>query len=138
MVLLYAVPLMLFAGTVSTPRAEPSQDLPLLIALCVAVVGLYGLVLLLSRFTFRRRTGTSGLAALTASAPAMPFSAVRRRPPRATAARRRAPLPRAVRAAVAEPGRAPSGLPSPDRHQKPSLQIAFFAAEDQKPIALFT
>ena len=76
MVLLYAVPLMLFAGTVSTPRAELSQDLPLLVALCVAVVGLYGMVLLLSRFAFRRRMSTSALAALTASAPAVPFSAV--------------------------------------------------------------
>ncbi len=76
MVLLYAVPLMLFAGTVSTPRAELSQDLPLLIALCVAIVGLYGMVLLLSRFAFRRRMSTSALAALTASAPAVPFSAV--------------------------------------------------------------
>jgi predicted permease len=76
MVLLYAVPLMLFAGTVSTPRAELSQDLPLLVALCVAVLGLYGVVLLLSRFAFRRRMGTSALAALTASAPAVPFSAV--------------------------------------------------------------
>jgi malonate transporter and related proteins len=76
MVLLYAVPLMLFAGTVSTPRAELSQDLPLLIALCVAIVSLYGAVLLLSRFTFRRRMSTSALAALTASAPAVPFSAV--------------------------------------------------------------
>jgi len=76
MVLLYAVPLMLFAGTVSTPRAELSQDLPLLIALCVAIVGLYGVVLLLSRFAFRQRMSTSALAALTASAPAVPFSAV--------------------------------------------------------------
>lgn len=46
MALRYAVPLMLFAGTVSTPRAELSQDLPLLIALGVAIVGLYGTVLL--------------------------------------------------------------------------------------------
>ena len=76
MVLLYAVPLMLFAGTVSTPRAELSQDLPLLSALCVAIVGLYGVVLLLSRFAFRRRMSASALAALTASAPAVPFSAV--------------------------------------------------------------
>ena len=76
MVLLYAVPLMLFVGTVSTPCAELSQDLPLLIALCVAIVGLYGMVLLLSRFAFRRRMSTSALAALTASAPAVPFSAV--------------------------------------------------------------
>ena len=76
MVLRYAVPLMLFAGTVSTPRAELRQDLPLLMALCVAIVGLYGIVLLLSRFAFRRRMSTSALAALTASAPAVPFSAV--------------------------------------------------------------
>src|SRR6266404_2206528 len=76
MVLRYAVPLMLFAGTVSTPRAELSQDVPLLIALCVAIVGLYGVVLLLSRFAFRQRMSTSALAALTASAPAVPFSAV--------------------------------------------------------------
>ena len=76
MALRYAVPLMLFAGTVSMPRAELSQNLPLLIALCGAVVGLYGVVLLLSRFAFRRRMSTSALAALTASAPAVPFSAV--------------------------------------------------------------
>jgi malonate transporter and related proteins len=76
MVLLYTVPLLLFVGTVSTPRAELSQNLPLLIALCGAIVGLYGVVLLLSRFAFRRRMSTSALAALTASAPAVPFSAV--------------------------------------------------------------
>ena len=53
MVLVYAVPLALFAGTVSTTRAELSQDMPLLIALFVAIVGLFGVVLLLSRFVFR-------------------------------------------------------------------------------------
>jgi malonate transporter len=73
MVLVYAVPLALFAGTVSTTRAELSQDMPLLIALCVAIVGLFGVVLLLSRFVFRARVSTSALAALTASAPAVPF-----------------------------------------------------------------
>ena len=41
MVHTYAVPPMLFAGTISTPRAELSQNLPLLMALCVAMVGLY-------------------------------------------------------------------------------------------------
>lgn len=73
MVLLYAVPLMLFAGTASTPRAELSQDITLLSALCVAIVGLYGVVLLVSRFAFRQRMSTSALAALTASAPAVLF-----------------------------------------------------------------
>jgi malonate transporter and related proteins len=65
MVLHYAVPLLLFAGTVSTPRAELNQDMPLLIALCVAIVGLYGVVLLLLRFAFRQRMSSSALAALT-------------------------------------------------------------------------
>jgi predicted permease len=36
MVLLYALPLTLFAGTVTTSRAGLSQDIPLVIALCVA------------------------------------------------------------------------------------------------------
>jgi malonate transporter len=73
MVLVYAVPLALFAGTVSTPRAELSQDIPLVIALCIAIIGLYAAILLLSRFAFRARVGLSALAALTASAPAVPF-----------------------------------------------------------------
>jgi malonate transporter and related proteins len=73
MVLGYAVPLALFAGTVSASRAELSQDIPLLITLCVAIIGLYGVVFLLSRFAFRIQVSTSALAALTASAPAVPF-----------------------------------------------------------------
>jgi malonate transporter len=73
MVLVYAVPLALFAGTVTASRAELSQDVPLVIALCVAIIGLYSLVFLLSRIAFRLQTSTSALAALTASAPAVPF-----------------------------------------------------------------
>ena len=44
MVLLYAVPLALFAGTVTSSRAELSQDLPLVIALCVGTIAFYGAV----------------------------------------------------------------------------------------------
>jgi hypothetical protein len=73
MVLLYAVPLAVFAGTVTTSRASLSQDIPLVIALCVAIIGLYGLVFLFSRIVFRMQVSTSALAALTASAPAVPF-----------------------------------------------------------------
>ena len=39
-VLLYAVPLALFAGTVTTSRTTLSQDVPLVLALCVAIIGL--------------------------------------------------------------------------------------------------
>jgi hypothetical protein len=73
MVLLYAVPLALFAGTVTTSRAALSQDIPLVIALCVAIIGLYGVAFLFSRVVFRLQMGTSALAALTSSAPAVPF-----------------------------------------------------------------
>ena len=65
MVLLYAVPLALFAGTVSTPRAELGEDIPLVIALCVAIIGLYSVVFLLARIAFRAQVSTSALAALT-------------------------------------------------------------------------
>jgi predicted permease len=73
MVLLYAVPLALFAGTVTTSRAAFSQDIPLVIALCVAIIALYGLVFLFSSIIFRVPTSVSALHALTASAPAVPF-----------------------------------------------------------------
>src|SRR6202035_1602108 len=73
MVLLYAVPLALFAGTVTTSRAALGQDIPLVIALCVAIIGFYALVFLFSRIVFRMQVSSSALAALTASAPAVPF-----------------------------------------------------------------
>src|ERR1700723_1291543 len=73
MVLVYAVPLALFAGTVTTSRAALVQDVPLVITLCAAIISLYGAVFLLCRFVFHFQLGRSALAALTASAPAVPF-----------------------------------------------------------------
>src|ERR1700729_3520861 len=73
MVLIYAVPMALFAGTVTTSRAALSRDIPLVIALCVGIIGLYGVVFLLCRVAFHMQVSTSSLAALTASAPAVPF-----------------------------------------------------------------
>ena len=73
MVLLYAVPLALFAGTVTTSRAALGQDIPLVVALCVAIIGFYGVVFLLCRLVFRMQLSNCALAALTASAPAVPF-----------------------------------------------------------------
>src|SRR6204780_5977405 len=73
MVLVYAVPLALFAGTVTTSRAALVQDVSLVIALCAAIISLYGAVFLLCRFVFHFQPGRSALAALTASAPAVPF-----------------------------------------------------------------
>ena len=73
MVLVYAVPLALFAGTVTTSRAHLTQDIPLVIALCVAIIGLYGVVLLLCRLALRLPMNISALTALSAAAPAVPF-----------------------------------------------------------------
>src|SRR6201998_2780288 len=73
MVLLYAVPLTLFAGTVTSARTALAQDIPLVIALCLAIIGLYGVVFLFHRIIFRFPTSVSALNALTASAPAVPF-----------------------------------------------------------------
>src|SRR3984885_10895797 len=73
MVLLYAVPMALFAGTVTTSRAALGRDIPLVIALCVGMFGLSGVVFLLCRVAFHMQVSTSALPARTASAPAVPF-----------------------------------------------------------------
>jgi hypothetical protein len=73
MVSLYAVPLALFVGMVGTPRADLVQDIAFVVAIFVAIVGLYALVFLLFHFVLRFSLSESVLAALTASAPAVPF-----------------------------------------------------------------
>ena len=73
MVLLYAVPLALFVGTVGTPRTDLVQDIAFLVAIFVAIVGFYVLVFVLFNFVFRFSLSESVLAALAASSPAVPF-----------------------------------------------------------------
>jgi malonate transporter and related proteins len=73
LVLTYALPLMLFAGTMNTSRVTLIQEVPLLIALCVAIIGMYAVVFLSSKVVFAVSTSTSALVALAASAPAVPF-----------------------------------------------------------------
>jgi malonate transporter len=73
MVLQYAVPLALFAGTVMTSRAALSRDVSLLITLCIAIIAFYCVVFLFSRLVLHMQVSSSALAALTASAPAVPF-----------------------------------------------------------------
>src|ERR1700730_9972268 len=72
-VLQYAVPLALFAGTVMTSRKELSRDIPLVITLCVGIIGFYCVVFLFSQLCLHMNMGGSALAALPASAPAVPF-----------------------------------------------------------------
>src|ERR1700735_5702664 len=73
MVLLYAVPLALFVGTVGTPRTDLVQDIAFVVAIFVAIVGFYVLVFVLFNFIFRFSLSESVLAALAASSPAFPF-----------------------------------------------------------------
>ncbi|MFZ2076328.1 MAG: AEC family transporter [Xanthobacteraceae bacterium] len=73
MVLLYAVPLALFVGTVGTPRTDLVQDIAFVVAIFVAIVGFYVLVFVLFIFIFRFSLSESVLAALAASSPAVPF-----------------------------------------------------------------
>ena len=73
MVLLYAVPVALFVGTVGTSRGELVQDVAFAVAMCGAIVGMYALVFLFFRLALRFSLGESVLAALAASAPAAPF-----------------------------------------------------------------
>jgi hypothetical protein len=73
MVLLYAVPVALFVGTVDTPRDELVQEVAFAVAVCVGIVGMYALVFLFFRFALGFSLSESVLAALSASAPAAPF-----------------------------------------------------------------
>ena len=73
MVLMYAVPLSMFAGTVATARVTLVQSVPLAAAILLGIVGMYVLVFLLSRFVLRFSVATCALAAVTAAGPAVPF-----------------------------------------------------------------
>jgi len=69
MVMTYALPLSIFVGMVSNSRTALLQDIVVLIALLVAIVGVYGIVYVLCRRLFRLSVGASALGALAASMP---------------------------------------------------------------------
>jgi malonate transporter len=73
MVMTYALPVGIFAGTVATSRAELAADMPLLIAFMVAIIGVYAAVFVAGRAVWHRSLGECALAALAASAPTGPF-----------------------------------------------------------------
>lgn len=72
MVLRYAIPMGLFAGMVSTQRDVLYQDIPLVIAFCAAIIGMYGIGFAVSRVVFRSSTSVAALVALAASMPDVP------------------------------------------------------------------
>src|ERR1700678_739152 len=76
MVMLYALPLLLFGGTLGISRSKLFGDLPLALAVAAGMIGSFFIVLLIARFGFRRDLGTSSLQALTIGGPAVPFVGV--------------------------------------------------------------
>jgi len=76
MVLLYALPLMLFAGMVTIKRGTLTSDLGLAAAIAAGMLGAYVVTFLIVRFALRRPAGVSALTALAVGAPAIPFAGV--------------------------------------------------------------
>jgi predicted permease len=76
MVMLYALPLLLFGSTISIPRSQLQADVPLFLAVAARMIGSFFIALLVARFVFRRDLGTSALHALTITGPAVPFVGV--------------------------------------------------------------
>jgi malonate transporter and related proteins len=72
-VLDFAVPASLFVGTMSAPRAQLLQQGSLFLALLLSVVGLYVVVLFLSRLLFRHMVADAALQAILVSFTAGPY-----------------------------------------------------------------
>ncbi|AUL48448.1 permease [Bordetella trematum] len=73
MVMLYALPLMLFAGILSTSLSAITQNIPLFVWTAVGMVGGLILVFVLSRFVFRSSAQLAALRAIAIAGPAVPF-----------------------------------------------------------------
>jgi malonate transporter and related proteins len=76
MVMLYALPLLLFGSTVSISRSRLLENVPLALAVAAGMISSFFVVLLVARFLFHRDLGTSALQALTIGGPAVPFIGV--------------------------------------------------------------
>jgi len=76
MVMLYALPLNLFAGMVGTPRSEVLAQGPLALAILLGMVGGYAIALVIALYVFRRDLMTACLQALAIGGPAVPFVGV--------------------------------------------------------------
>ncbi|MBB2198785.1 permease [Gluconacetobacter sp. 1c LMG 22058] len=76
MVMLYALPLNLFAGILSTPRDQVLAAGSLFFVIFLGMIASYGVVFLFSRYLFHRSSGVAALQALAISGPAVPFVGV--------------------------------------------------------------
>ncbi len=76
MVLRYALPLSLFVGTVSTPRATLLAQAPLALILLIGMAVPFALAFAVARFGVGRPLGTAALQALGFGFPAIPFTGI--------------------------------------------------------------
>jgi hypothetical protein len=75
-VLLYALPLLFFAGTVTITRGTLTGSLGLAAAITAAMVGAYPVTFLVVRLALHRPLGVSAVTALAIGGPAVPFAGV--------------------------------------------------------------
>ncbi|CAM4190970.1 AEC family transporter [Kerstersia similis] len=73
MVMLYALPLMLFAGILSTSLTAISQNIPLFIWTAIGMIGGLIIVFALSLLVFRSTAQLAALRAIAIAGPAVPF-----------------------------------------------------------------
>lgn len=73
MVMLYALPLLLFAGILGTPLATITQNIPLFVWTAVGMVGGWILVFAVSLYVFRSGAQLAALRAIAIAGPAVPF-----------------------------------------------------------------
>ena len=73
MVMLYALPLALFAGMAGIPRNEVLAQRELALALFIGMIGFYALVVLVSYGFLKRNLSFASLRALAIAGPAVPF-----------------------------------------------------------------
>ena len=76
MVMLYALPLNLFAGMVATSRTQLASQVPLALSIFLAMVVAFALAYVVIRYVFRREPMTAALQALAIGGPAVPFVGV--------------------------------------------------------------
>lgn len=73
MVMLYALPMNLISGILSTERSVLLENLWLFVWLSIGMIGGYFLFLLVFRYFFKNSMGRAALRALSISGPAVPF-----------------------------------------------------------------
>lgn len=73
MVMLYALPLLLFSGILSTPTAEIIKNMDVFLWIFIGMAGGFVLVFLISLIIFRSSSKLAALRALAIAGPAVPF-----------------------------------------------------------------